>query len=190
MGPGNSRANLIGVALVPDRTGFNGAGPGRNLDFANRHLAGNSSPPLSRPSAAMGLGHGRTNLIGVALVPDRTCLKRLLGMGKAGGRQGGNKDQGKGSKMGHRNKPHSGLVHCADLTLRAWVLRALRGNSPYFTRPCQSVGFTCINRMTSAISGPFWRPVTAWRNGMNRPLPLRPVASFTADVQLPQVVSS
>lgn len=53
-----------------------------------------------------------------------------------------------------------------------------------------SRGLTCINRITSAISGPFSRPVTALRSGMNNPRPLRPVASFTALVHAPHVVSS
>ena len=44
--------------------------------------------------------------------------------------------------------------------------------------------------MTSLMSGPRSRPVTALRRGMNRLLPLRPVVSLTAAVHVPQVLSS
>ena len=43
--------------------------------------------------------------------------------------------------------------------------------------------------MRVAMSGPSPRPVRALRRGRNRPLPLRPVADFTAAVQLGQVSS-
>ena len=48
---------------------------------------------------------------------------------------------------------------------------------------CQSDGFFCNRAITSAISGPRSKPVTAFRSGMNSPLPLRPVCSLTAPVQ-------
>mmetsp|Transcript_27238 Transcript_27238/g.49864 ORF Transcript_27238/g.49864 Transcript_27238/m.49864 type:complete len:218 (-) Transcript_27238:1223-1876(-) len=44
--------------------------------------------------------------------------------------------------------------------------------------------------MSAAISGPCACPVTALRSGMNRPRPLRPVATFTAPVQVLQVSAS
>ncbi len=48
----------------------------------------------------------------------------------------------------------------------------------------------CISAMTSAISGPRGRPVTALRSGMNSALPLRPVACLTLSVQTLQLPSS
>ena len=51
----------------------------------------------------------------------------------------------------------------------------------------QPAGGFCSSGMTSAMSGPRSRPVTARRSGMNRDLPLRPVAALTAAVHSPQV---
>ncbi len=48
---------------------------------------------------------------------------------------------------------------------------------------------TCNSGMRSPMSGPCDWPVSALRSGMNRPLPLRPVASFTFAVHWPQVSS-
>jgi hypothetical protein len=44
-----------------------------------------------------------------------------------------------------------------------------------------------INGSSAASSGPWSRPVSAWRSGMNSALPLAPVSAATAWVQLFQV---
>ena len=48
----------------------------------------------------------------------------------------------------------------------------------------------CRSGMTCDMSGPCSCPVSALRSGMNSPLPLRPVASFTRAVQSDQVLVS
>jgi hypothetical protein len=84
------------------------------------------------------------------------------------------------------NRPDAGILRLSRNTLRG-----VRGTQSPPDGSAQ--GFTDAGRfaqqsgITSAISGPVSRPVSARRSGMNSPLPLRPVASFTAAVHAPQV---
>ncbi len=88
-----------------------------------------------------------------------------------------------------RKRPHE-VANCTNNMREGFTPRAFGIGCAGLRRSRQPrAGTLCRSGINSPISGPCAMPVTALRSGMNSPLPLRPVASFTSEVQSFHVVS-